>query len=156
MGPTVSCHKRAVARERQAGVTLIELMVALAILVVGILGLLSLTMTSIQANFQNDLRNTAVRMTSQVAEALLAQPIDNVVSGGLAPYDATNAALLPSYQVYPNPVQTVRGVSQTYTGTWNVTTTPSADLKQVTITVGWSYRNVNYTNSAVIYKHRVI
>ena len=155
MGPPVSCHKRAVAREGQAGVTLIELMVALVILVVGILGLLSLTITSIQANLQNDLRNTAVRMTSQVAEALLAQPIDNVVSGGLAPYDATNAALLPSYRVYPNPVQTVRGVGQTYAGTWNVTAT-SADLKQVTITVGWSYRNVNYTNSAVIYKHRVI
>jgi hypothetical protein len=49
----------------------------------------------------------------------------------------------------------VRGASWTYAGTWNVTTT-SADLKQVTITVGWSYRNVNYTNSAVIYKHRVI
>ncbi|MBI3608874.1 MAG: prepilin-type N-terminal cleavage/methylation domain-containing protein [Nitrospirae bacterium] len=132
MGPTVSCHKRAVAREGQAGVTLIELMAALVILVVGILGLLSLTITSIQANLQNDLRNTAVRMTSQVAEALLAQAIDNVVSGSLAPYDGTNAALLPSYQVYPNPVQTVRGVSQTYAGTWNVTTT-SADLKQVTI-----------------------
>lgn len=28
--------------------------------------------------------------------------------------------------------------------------------QRMTITVGWSYRNVNYTNSAVIYKHRVI
>ncbi|MEO5658015.1 MAG: prepilin-type N-terminal cleavage/methylation domain-containing protein [Nitrospiria bacterium] len=141
-------------RGLERGVTLIELMVALMILVVGMLALLNLTIGSIRANLENDLRNTGVRLTNQIAETLLAQSIDNVISGQLAPYNATNTALLPSYQVYPNPAQPIRGANRTYTGSWAVRTL-SADLKEVTITVGWTHRNANYTNVTVIYKHRV-
>ncbi len=137
---------------RERGVTLLELMIALVILTVSILGLLSLTVTSIQANMQNDVRNTAIRLTNQVAEAMRSQPITNVITGGLAPYSAANTALLPNYLNYPNPVQTIRGVPTTYTATWTVAPPLSPNLSQVTVTVGWTYRNVNYTNVAVVYK----
>lgn len=146
-------YKLKESRVLERGVTLIELMVALMILVVGILALLNLTITSIQTNLENDLRNSGVRLTNQIAETLLAQSIDNVISGQLTPYDATNAALLPSYQVYPNPAQSIRGVNRTYTGRWTVRAL-SADLKEVTITVGWTHRSADYTNVTVIYKHR--
>ena len=57
------------------GFSLLELMISLVILTVSILALLSLTITSIQANLQNDIRNAAIRLTNQTAEVLLAQPI---------------------------------------------------------------------------------
>ncbi len=137
------------------GFSLIEMMIALFILSVSVLALLNLTITSIQVNLQNDLRNTAVRLTNQTAEILLAQPIANVVSGGLTPYDGTNTALTPDYRQYPNPVQTLKGGTQTYSVSWVVSNLTN-DLRQITITVQYSYKGTQYTSNTVVYKHRAV
>src|SRR3989338_7623526 len=71
--------------------SLIEMMIALFILTVAVLGLLNLTITSIRVNLQNDMRNTSIRLTSQTAEILLAQPIDSVATCGLTPDSSTGA-----------------------------------------------------------------
>ncbi len=139
------------------GFTMIEMMIALFILVVSILGLTTLTITSIQANHQNDLRNTAIKLTSEVAEIILAQPIENIVSGSLTPYDASNTAISSGtygYKQYPNPVQAIKGGTVPYTVTW-IATSLTGDLTQVNITVAYTYRGQQYTNNAIIYKHRV-
>lgn len=137
------------------GFSLIEMMIALFILSVSILALLSLTLTSIQVNMRNDIRNTAIRLTNQTAEILLVQPIGNVVSGGLRPYDATNAALSPNFNQYPDPDPILRGSKQAYTVTWVVSNLTN-DLRQITITVQYNYKGTQYTNSTVVYKHRAV
>lgn len=160
------------AGSRTKGFSLVEMMIALSILTVAILGLLDLTITSIRVNLQNDMRNTAVRLTSQTAEMFLVQPMNSqAISAAqcpvgfpcsLSPYSSTNAALADPnalngnyYQYYPNPVQNVRGTTQTYTVTWTVTDL-TYDLKEISITVSYTFRNQTYTNTAVVHKHRAV
>lgn len=76
--------RKPIARRNAAeGFSLIEMMIALFILTVAVLGLLDLTITSIKTNMQNDIRNTAVRLTSQTAEVLLARPFDTTCGSGI-------------------------------------------------------------------------
>ena len=162
------------------GFSLFELMISLAILTVSILALLSLTITSIQANLQNDIRNASIRLTNQTAEILLAQPIETLTTCGLhaepvdintnpaaaAPYytasytySVTNGCLEGAgalYSRYPNPVQTIRGTrSHSYNITWTVTNLTN-DLRQADISVEYFYNGREIRNQAVIYKHRAI
>lgn len=137
------------------GFSLLEMMIADVILLISILGLLSLTTKSMEINSRNEIRNSGIRVTTQVAEIILAQPFDNIVNGlsGLSPYDGTNAALTPDFRQYPNPIQTIRGFTQTYNVTWNVTTLTN-DLREIQIAVLFTYRGQLYSNNTVIYKHR--
>ncbi|MBI3398065.1 MAG: prepilin-type N-terminal cleavage/methylation domain-containing protein [Deltaproteobacteria bacterium] len=155
------------------GFSLIEMMIALAILAISMLGLLNIVITSIRVNLQNDIRNTAIRLTTQTAEILLAQPMNSpslsttcttTTPCNLTPYGTTNAALQDPtgstanyYLYYPNPVQTMRGTTQSYTVTWSVTDL-TTDLKEISITVLYSYpgQTQSYTNSAVIHKHKAV
>ena len=139
------------------GFTVLEMMIALFILTVSILAMTSLAVTSIQTNHQNDLRNTAIKVTSEIAEILLAQHAllapGTTVTEGLAPYDGTNTALQPDFRWYPNPVQRVKGGSQQFTATW-VATGLTDQLTQFNITVSYTYKGQNRSNSATIYKHQ--
>lgn len=168
MEPLVMHHKEAVNKIQERdylrslrqlspakGFTLIEMMIAMFILSVSILALLSLTVTSIQANLQNDVRNTAVRLSSQAAEMLLAQDFNRIAAGGLTPYDGTNSALLPDYKQYPNPAQTIRNATQTFNVTWTVSPS-TTDLREIVITVQYTFRGKSYNNTTVIYKHRSV
>lgn len=134
MSPTDRDHN--IKSSATCGFSLVEMMIALLILAVSILGMTTLTLTSINANFENDLRNTAIRVTSEVAEELGSLPIENVVS---AP-EATRQV-------------SVRGTSIPYYVTLNVTPL-NVDLLQVNIQVRYTYKGNNRYNSAVVYKHR--
>jgi len=155
------------------GFSLVEMMIALFILTVAVLGLLELTITSIRTNLQNDMRNTSIRLTSQTAEILLAQPIDSVATCGLTPdsstgamnynssytYTTANACLYASADTdvkkYPNPSQAIRSGTVNYNIYWSVLS-PTNDIRQITITVSYFYRGQQYSNTAVIYKHRAV
>lgn len=156
---------------RQMAFSLIEMMIALFILTVAVLGLLELTITSIRTNMQNDMRNASIRLTGQTAEIFLAQPIDNIATCGLTldasgsnynssyTYTTANTCLYASADIdvnkYPNPSQTIRGGSVNYNIYWLVTS-PTNDIKQIQITVSYFYRGQQYSNKAVIYKHRAV
>jgi prepilin-type N-terminal cleavage/methylation domain-containing protein len=152
------------------GFSLVEMLVALVIIAITLLGLAAVTLSSITVNIRNDLRNTGVRLTNQTAEVLLALPPDGIISCGITPdpdgpnynasytYSSTNTCLGATdadYKKYPNPVQTVKGFKQNFNITWAVTTLNS-NLRQITITVANRYRNENFTNNAVIYRHRTL
>lgn len=117
------------------GFSLVEMMVALVILSVSILGMTSMTLTTIRTNLENDLRNGAVRVTTDVAEDLGAMPIEDVVTG------------TETRQV------SIRGSNVNYSVTRTVTPLTN-DLRQVNITIGYTFKGVPKTNSAVVYKHR--
>lgn len=121
------------------GFSLIEMLVALVILSVSILGMTSLTLTTMRANFENDLRNAAVRITSEVAEDLGAMTIESVVSTPTGTPEIRQAS--------------IRGTNIPLEVTRTVTTLTN-DLRQVNITISYTSKGVTKTNSAVVYKHR--
>lgn len=127
-----------VTKSGARGFTLVEMLIALIILSVAILGMTSLTLTSIRTNLENDKRNAAVRVTTDVAEEQMARDILDVISG------------TETRQV------SVRGTNVPFVVTRTVTflndTTTGSLLRQVEITV--SYDNNTKSNRAVIYKHQ--
>jgi prepilin-type N-terminal cleavage/methylation domain-containing protein len=151
------------------GFSLVELMIAIVIMAVSFLALSAAMVSSISVNIENELMNSAVRLTAQTAEVLLALPIDNVNSCGLtadpeAPrysgsytYDDSNDCLggeMNVYRRFTDPVQAIKGFSQKYNVTWEVTVLNS-NLRQITLSVDYRYRGKNHMNNAVIYKHRI-
>lgn len=122
------------------GFSLVEMMIALVILSVSILGMTSMTLTTIRTNVENDLRNAAIRLTSEVAEELAALPIEDVI--------ATPVGTPETRQV------SIRGANVAFK-VERVVTPLTNDLRQVDITVRYSFKGIdNKSNSAVIYKHR--
>lgn len=117
------------------GFTLLEMLVALFILSVSILGLTGTILTSIQVNLRNDLRNNAVLVSSAQAGWVMNQPIDSLDSG-----DTVR-------------VVRVRGAEVPYAVSWIVETL-SADTRQVQIRVAYPYRGETFRNDTVVYKHR--
>jgi prepilin-type N-terminal cleavage/methylation domain-containing protein len=149
------------------GFSLLELLIAVAIIAFTLLALCAAMVNAISANLENELRNTAVRLTNQTAEVLLALPIDSIQSCGATAdphasnynaaytYDSSNACLGigTDYEKYPGPEQSVKGFQQSFNIIWAVTSL-SDNLRQVTITVAYRHREEHFENSAVIYKHR--
>lgn len=117
------------------GFSLIEMLIALIILSVSILGMTSVTLLTMRTNLENDLRNAAIRVTTEVAEDLGAMPIENVIDG------------IETRQT------SIRGINIPYTVVLDVENLTN-DLRQVNITVSYTSKGVTKTNSAVVYKHR--
>ncbi len=140
------------------GFSLIEMMIALFILAFSLLGFLGVMATSIGSNLQNELRNTAIGLTTQTAETLLAQDFDNLTANSdcsLTPYESSNVCLVPGYSIYPNPDVTIRRFPQpfTYTVNWAITDLNS-NLKQIEINTNYTHRGQGFSHNTVVYKHR--
>jgi prepilin-type N-terminal cleavage/methylation domain-containing protein len=130
-------------RRRQCnnlGFSIVEMMIALAILSISILALTTVTLTSIKTNLRNDMRNTAIRLTNEKAEELLAQNFADIASSG------------PVATVVP-----LRGASKTFNVTCTVTK-PTDNLRQITITVDydWPGQTPPPSNTTVIFRHKAI
>jgi prepilin-type N-terminal cleavage/methylation domain-containing protein len=111
------------ARNRRAGLTLIELVAALSILSIGILGTVSLYHFGLDKLKALQESRNALTAAQNELEYLRSLPFDQLVNAADAPFHATapleglvNAQALTSIQDYP-------GV---------------AGLKQVTVTVAWT------------------
>ena len=63
-----------IGRNRQAGMSLIELMIAMTVLVVGMLALITLVTTAISSNNRNKLDTTGTMLAQTVLEGIAAQP----------------------------------------------------------------------------------
>jgi prepilin-type N-terminal cleavage/methylation domain-containing protein len=152
------------------GFSLVEMMIALALIAFTLLAMSAAIVNGITVNLENELRNTAIRLTNQTAEVLLALPIDSIDSCGItlnadAPYynasytyDNGNTCLGPvtdDYKKYPIPKQSIKGFKQNYNATW-VVIPLSSNLRQITINVAYMHRGQNHSNNAVIYKHRTL
>ncbi|MEK6698007.1 MAG: hypothetical protein AABZ10_03085 [Nitrospirota bacterium] len=139
------------------GFSLIELMIAVVFIMISMLALLTAIVTSVRTNLENDLRNTAIRVTNQTAEALLALSIHPTIDPELTDGSHSRIAgnTTQNEKGFPLTAQTVRGSRQTYTIQWAVVSR-TTNVKEITITVSYTSRNKPYTNTAVIYKHKVI
>ena len=125
------------------------------IIMISMLALLTVMTTAIRTNMANGIRNTAIRVTNQTAEALLALPLEDaeLTIGSTHSRITDNAA--QSNKGFPNTTQKVRDYSMNYTIQWTVTS-PTSDLKQISIEVSYQHLNQTYKHNALTYKYRAI
>lgn len=139
------------------GFSLIELMISILIIMVTMLALLTSIVTSIKTNSANETRNTAIRVTNETAEALLALPIDDnelSVNAPGTPHQNTYSAA-QKLRGFPNITQPIRSGQVNFTVTWDVAA-PTANLKQINIAVAYLISSQTMTRSSTVYKHRAI
>jgi prepilin-type N-terminal cleavage/methylation domain-containing protein len=112
------------------GMTLIEIMFALVILLISSLALMQTATLGISMNVQNALRDEAVNVADMEMNYLRSQLYDNIDSA------ATTTAASRNF----------RGFTVDYTITPSVQNiiASSQQSKQITVKVEWSYRNKDY------------
>ena len=137
------------------GFTLIEVLVALAILAILLLGLLAGLLTSIDYNLRNYTRDEAKRLALECAENLRNFPYENLPQNGSVDCRDQNSVSvsnpctdLETRITNGTPEQVTRQVRNafvSYTIGWNVST--SGDIKEVQIQVCWNYRGRSYSHT---------
>ena len=141
------------------GFSLVELMIALVILLISLLGLLAVLTNCISANLCDELRNTAVTLAAQTAEAIHGLPIDDSdirgdTKGLTHTRDGEDAN--QDLKGFPKPNQDIRNFQQRYTISWNVIDRDE-NLKEILISVTCiNPRGENLSHRAAIYKHRTL
>jgi type IV pilus assembly protein PilV len=113
------------------GFTLVEVMISMLVLLIGMLGSLVGVMAAADHNLANALRDEAVKIAQEQLENARTGQYALVVNGNI-------------------PVQKqVRRTLYTFQVTTNVTSGgPSNSLKQVTVTVQWTFKNQNRSHLA--------
>lgn len=136
------------------GFSLIELLIATALIMISMLALLTSMMTSINANMNNEIRNTATIMANLTAEALLALPIDDPELAEAAHARIAGDAAQANKGL-PDVNQRIRNYQISYGIRWTVAKS-SANLKRIDITISYQRRGQDFSYSSLVYKHRAI
>jgi type IV pilus assembly protein PilV len=110
------------------GVTLIEMMIALVILLVVSLALMQTALIGIKTNLQNTLRDEAVSVAEMRMNQLRSLPFDSITAGA-----------------EPQVTRNFRGFVETY-GLVRTVDPINANSKQISILVSWTYRGKSYSH----------
>jgi type IV pilus assembly protein PilV len=105
------------------GFSLIEVMVAIVILMVGLLGLLQTANLAMEQNVKNMFRSEAVRIADSRMSGLKSLPYDNMT--------ANNIWLVPSR---------LRGFTKNYTMITQTSLIPGSVSKELVVSVRWEYK----------------
>jgi len=120
------------------GMTLIEVMISLVILLFVSLAVMQTAVLGINTNLQNSIRDEAVNVADLRMNELRDTAFDGI-SIGTAPETGIS--------------RNFRGASVTYTPTRKVDKIDD-NTKQITMSVAWIYRGKNYTHSATTIMRR--
>ncbi len=132
--------------------SLVEMMIAIVIIMISMLALLTAIVTSAHTNAGNEVRNTAIRVTNQTAEALHALAFtDSLISSGTHSRIAGDTA--QDEKAIPKKEQYIRGAKQTFEIQWTVAD-QTIDVKQIEVRIDYAYRNKPAFTTTVAYKHR--
>jgi len=132
--------KRSKGRRFSAGFTMIEVLVAICLLAVALLGMASLTTMVIKGNAYSKARTTAATLAKDKLEELKNTTYANLTSNDTDYAASTGAVQTSATGAY-------------YTRAWNIED-PATNLKNVTVTVTWSWQgsNRNVTLSTMVTK----
>ncbi|HEY6871484.1 MAG TPA: prepilin-type N-terminal cleavage/methylation domain-containing protein [Geobacteraceae bacterium] len=117
--------------QNSRGFTLVELMMAILITVIGLMGLLQSVNLAMEYNLKNQLRDEAVLIGEKQMGALKAMPFDQVPSSSSMKVDSR---LRGGFAKFYN----VSSVSRT----WSAPDQPSSKLLIVPVT--WTYKGIKY------------
>lgn len=120
------------ARKNERGLTLLETVVALAIIFIVFLGLTDAGLLVVEYNIRNTIRDEGVSVTESEIAAVRNIPF---------------AALPVGVTARPVVSQRIRGLTMNYTPSWTIANL-NADTLQVVVDVGWSRRGKAYTHRA--------
>ncbi len=128
------------------GVTLIEMMISLVILLIVSLALMQTALLGMSTNVANQLRNEAVNIVESRMNQLRSLPFtDAVTHGDLAAGVVTETAVSRNF----------RGFSINYAPTRTIANI-NTDLKQISVSVTWSYKGqtLNHSIVSIMTKHK--
>lgn len=127
------------------GFTLIEVMMAILILMIGMLGLLQAINLTMEVNLRNQVREEAVYVGEKVISEMRGKGFDNISVAAIP----TQTCTYPTYQVPSR----LRGVARTYDVVKSSRVLSTVDAKpaakELTVVVSWSYKGVTYQNRVV-------
>ena len=121
------------------GMTLIEVMISLLLLMVVALAVMQTALVGMKANLQNALRDEAVNVVDQRMNELRDTAFDSISLGV-----TVEAAISRTFRA---------GIVVKYTPTRTVTNI-NTNTKQVTLSVAWPYGGQNYTHSVTTIMRR--
>jgi type IV pilus assembly protein PilV len=122
-------------RKRQEGFTLVEVMIALGILAFGILAIASMQTSSLGATSFSGNTTEATTIAMNQMEALI-------------PLSYTDSQLTPGTHALPD--------SGRFTLSYEVTSGPMTNTRNIRVTVGWKEKGADKTTSLVYTKMDVI
>jgi prepilin-type N-terminal cleavage/methylation domain-containing protein len=145
----------------QKGVSLVEVMIALVILLIVFIGLIQASLLTIQANVRNSARDEAVRITADQMDRLRAASFDDMNRDSTTDADPLNYSIIYGTAVAtttrPDLRRQLRGATVDYTVTVTICGTScalDANHKRITVTTGWSWQGETFTHSAVTVRIR--
>ena len=131
-------------RQDKKGFTLVEVLVAMVIILVLLLGLVQAALLSIDSNLRNLLREEAVKIADQGMNGVLVDS-NNTQWRGLrerAFDDLSASATWPNWACMAPVQRTFRNITRNYNVCWNIRNV-SADVISLDVAVGWNHRNEN-------------
>jgi prepilin-type N-terminal cleavage/methylation domain-containing protein len=119
------------------GFTLVELLVAIAIIAICVIGLMSLSIAITRNNVRNEIRNKAIEVLTNYVDNVTNQSFGDITVG--------------------NFTDTATGKIRSFSSTYNISgsvTNPSTDEKDISATISWTYREkiYNYNIETVVTK----
>lgn len=143
------------ARNYNKGFTLIEMMFSIVIIMITMLALLTSITVGIKNNMQNEIRNTAIRLATQTAEALISLNYNDTELSYMTGHVRITGNTSQTQKGIPDTVQTVRNAQVNYSIQWDVIQPPGGIAgKQINIHIGYLLSNQTgtQTHDAVTYK----
>jgi type II secretory pathway pseudopilin PulG len=139
-----------IALHNKNGMTLIEVMISLLILMVVALAVMQTALVGMRVNLQNAMRDEAVNVADLRMEELRSKVTGTTFDGSTLTLSANDASGgdLTVINSYAEPVisRTFRGASVNYAPTRTVSSI-NADTKQVTLSVSWPFPANTYTHT---------
>ncbi len=123
------------------GFTLIEVLIATAILTITLLWLLSMLTTSETGSIEGRRVSEATDLAQQQLDMLESEPLSNISS-----MTSTDIASNTNINSFGNKTTIINGVTlpNPYTRFWNISTNTNGS-KNVSVYVTWQYMNINHT-----------
>ena len=120
-----------------SGFTLVELLAAMVIMLVGLLGLLQSLNIAMEYNLKNQMRNEVVRVAQDSMNYMRSRPFDFVFT--------------PTTSV----TSSLRNINRTYSVKRTVLFTGTSSSRKYQVDVRWKYKNVSTTHSVMSVRSRV-
>jgi type IV pilus assembly protein PilV len=127
------------------GFTLVELLVAVVILMVGLLGLLQTVGFALSHNFNNQLRQEAVYVADQVMSLEKSKTYENIAAPAFDPA-INDVASLPTVIANSTVSRTVNRAPITYAVVMT-NRAPTSQSKSIDVEVSWQHRGRRYTHT---------